>query len=981
MSVQVSEQKQGTRGDEDATARLDPVEVEEEILVAEVGGGEATIVVGPEEEQRGSAEVMSGDDFLNYRLLSGTGARVGRFVVHSHLDEGGMGLIYRAHDEELDRPVALKILRASQSEGELGQARLIREAQALARLSHPNVVTVYEVGEWEGHIFVAMELIEGMTLGAWLDAKERSWREIIDMFIQAGRGLAAAHSVGIVHRDFKLSNALIGDDGRLRVLDFGIALAAELPPSVDTEQNITNVLGTKVSLLSGSLTVGGAIAGTPTYMSPEQLVGGKVDARADQYAFCVALYRGLYRQRPFQGRSIKERRQEFLDGAKITFPPEPRVPPWLRRIVCRGLEVEPECRYLTMDDLLADLANDRTRRRRWVLGASLGGALLLGGGYIAAQQQVALSDPCRDVGDELAGVWGEQQRTAISRAIEDTGLAYGAVTWQRLDPLLGGYAEAWIDQRVEACESHRSGLHDAALYGLEVGCLDRRRAAFRALVRVLVETDAEVLIRAIQAAKVLPSVAACGDIGVLTAKVALPVNHELAVEVERLHEVLAEASVEAEMYRHQRGLRLSTEVLARSEVLGYTPLQAEALFVHGRLLRIAGDFEAADEALNRGVWRADVIGDDEQLAETMAMLIRTLTERGEYDRGFAWRPHAEAVIERLGGDSPGEAKLLGRLCDLLSLRGRDEEAIELGSRALEISERLYGNEDPRNVNILAALGSAYDKSGEIVEAGALFDRALRISEREYGLEHPAISMCLNNIGVMKERAGDVEGAARVVRRSLRIREAALGPEHPSLALMVGNLGIFALAQGKNAEAQAYMERALAIHEKTHGLENRLGAIRLQGLAAVSSVRGDNRRAAGYLERALVICEATLEEDALLTLQIVVDLGELQIKAGEIEQGLRLLERGYRLSKGKASRQIIRAEAEYLLVKTYRSSAGRRSEAREVLLAALADFEELYGDEVSGQEHREMIEQLELWAKDLAGPSTNSRGEEGVAQGP
>ena len=170
---------------------------------------------------------MTPDDVLKARLLSGTGARVGRFLVQRQLDEGGMGLIFQAHDEELDRPVALKILRAQQSEGSIGRARLIREAQSLAKLAHPNVVTVYEVGEWEGNVFVAMELIEGRTLRGWLKLKRWGWREVVGMFIQAAQGLAAAHRAGIIHRDFKPSNALVGHDGRVRVLDFGLALGAD----------------------------------------------------------------------------------------------------------------------------------------------------------------------------------------------------------------------------------------------------------------------------------------------------------------------------------------------------------------------------------------------------------------------------------------------------------------------------------------------------------------------------------------------------------------------------------------------------------------------------------------------------------------------------------------------------------------------------------------------------------------------------------
>src|SRR5690606_7185636 len=219
-------------------------------------------------------------------------------------------------DEDLDRKVAIKLLRGELSRDEHGRTRMLREAQALARLSHPNVVQVHEVGQWTDHDYVAMEYVDGRTLDRWLAAGPRSWREILDVMVQAGRGLEAAHAAGLVHRDFKPANLLVGRDGRARVLDFGLARAASERDSKSSSKPIADIVETaehSVFELSRSsddlegataassafdklLTVTGAVLGTPAYMAPEQHLGQPADALSDQFSFCVVLYEALYGQ-------------------------------------------------------------------------------------------------------------------------------------------------------------------------------------------------------------------------------------------------------------------------------------------------------------------------------------------------------------------------------------------------------------------------------------------------------------------------------------------------------------------------------------------------------------------------------------------------------------------------------------------------------------------------------------------------------------
>ena len=302
---------------------------------------------------------------IESRLFSQPSATVsvGKYEIRGELGTGGMGVVYRAHDPELDRPVALKLLntaRAKSVDAEQAKTRLLREARAMARLAHPNVLTVHEVGTFEEQVYVAMEFVEGETLDAWLEHETRAYRDVLEVFLQAARGLAAAHEEGIVHRDFKPQNVMLSHRGRARVLDFGLARSVEtpddapaLPPDIDHE--------------SASLTRTGALVGTPAYMAPEQYSGRPADARSDQFSFCVALWEAVFGCRPFKGNTVAAIADSVTAGT-IDPPPQGRAPGWLRRVLVRGLSKDPAARYASMTALIGALeAGQReSALRRWL---------------------------------------------------------------------------------------------------------------------------------------------------------------------------------------------------------------------------------------------------------------------------------------------------------------------------------------------------------------------------------------------------------------------------------------------------------------------------------------------------------------------------------------------------------------------------------------------------------------------------------------
>ena len=303
---------------------------------------------------------------------------VGRYRVHERIGTGGMGVVYAAHDDELDRQVAIKILRTDLASGSAGRQRLLREAQAIAKLSHPNVVHVYEVGQEGGQVFMAMELVRGDTLRRWCQSATRSKHEIVEMFLKVGEGLAAAHAEGIVHRDFKPDNVLVGTEGRPRVVDFGLARASgDTTTTREVAVPLAASSSSGHSLRDFDITRTGTVVGTPAYMAPEQLERAEPDARSDQFSFCASLFEALYGQRPFHGSTYTELTHSLSQSRPLAVDPvSAGVPRALHPVILRGLSRDPIERYPTMHELLAALRVGMTQRpqRAWklALAGSLG---------------------------------------------------------------------------------------------------------------------------------------------------------------------------------------------------------------------------------------------------------------------------------------------------------------------------------------------------------------------------------------------------------------------------------------------------------------------------------------------------------------------------------------------------------------------------------------------------------------------------------
>ncbi|MFY0539191.1 serine/threonine-protein kinase [Nannocystis pusilla] len=499
--------------------------------------------------------------------------RLGRFNVLGLVGHGGMGVVYACYDDQLDRKVAVKVLhREVVREQENARRRLLREAQAMARLSHPHIVTVHEVGQVDDMVYVAMEFVRGQTLDAWVQ-QSPPWRQILAAFVQAGRGLEAAHRAGLVHRDFKPQNAMIGEDGQVKVLDFGLARLHDDDLGEALASGIA--AGTDTALLLRPLTRTGVILGTPGYMSPEQHLGLRASAESDQFSFCVSLYQSLYGDWPFSTESFQALREDAVQGRVAPPPPGSPVPARVFKALRRGLMADPRARFASMTELLAELERDpgAIYRRVATLAAT---AVIAGAGGVIATMGSAGVALCPDARAELAGVWDGECAAEVGAAVRAKAPARAEEILAVVEPQLDRYAAAWVQLRNDACRAHAEGRQSARLFDRQTSCLEQRRAALDATVDAFALVEATNLDDLVQTVAGLPSLATCADVAALTAAIPPPEERRLRVRVQQHRETLARAEVHEHTAQTRLGLQLVESVLADATATTYEPLLAEA---------------------------------------------------------------------------------------------------------------------------------------------------------------------------------------------------------------------------------------------------------------------------------------------------------------------------------------------------------------------------------------------------------------------
>ncbi len=793
-------------------------------------------------------------------------AELGRFVVLHRVGAGGMGVVYAAYDPELDRKVAVKLLHPSLGGGDkedVGRARLLREAQAMARLSHPNVVTVFDVGTHADQVFLAMEFVQGVPLAEWLKAAH-TWREVVAVFVAAGRGLAAAHREGIVHGDFKPDNVIVDGEGRARVLDFGLAFAQDRGARpVDVEERRASRSGHGGVDLSTHLTRTGALTGTPPYVSPEQFLGAPATASTDQYAFCVSLYEGLYGQRPYTGTDLASLRHAVLIASVPDEPRDRKVPAWLRRVVLRGMQRDPTQRFPDVKTLLAELTRDRDRRRRNIGLAVIAGLALVGGalGYrwlLLRSHDEALG-MCASAADNLVGVWDSERRATVDAALRATQVTYAADVAGRVAARLDDYTRDWVQMHTDACQAtHVRGEQSPALLDRRMACLQRARSELRGLVEVFAAADAGVVEHAADAAAQLPALTRCADTQALLAERPPPAPEE-AAKRERVREQLAQVRAHERTVQLKAGLALVGPALAEAQALGDRVVLAEAQLRHGALLQASGEPEAAEAALSESFFTAEAARSETTAAEAAIELVRgTLQQSGP--GALLWARHAQAQIDRLGEDGSGEVlKLTGELQHALGTvyvhLGEHDKAQAAFLRVLETWRRMPDAEPLWFAGVRNNLGNLLVRRGDLAGAEAQLEAASDIYQAELGHGHPNVAIALSNLGVVQLRRGQLEQALRSYTDAHMILSASFGPQHPNVGILINNLGDVLLRKGQAAEAEQHYVRALAIFAASFGADGSPLAYPLTGRGEARLLLGRRDEAIVDLERALQLRDA------------------------------------------------------------------------------------------------------------------------------
>jgi tetratricopeptide (TPR) repeat protein/predicted Ser/Thr protein kinase len=801
---------------------------------------------------------------------------IGRFEVEARLGAGGMGEVYLGVDEQLGRKVALKRVLADVGDPR-AQERLRREARALAKLSHANVVQIYEIGEHEERLFLAMEYVEGQTLGEWLAAVSRPWRAIVEHFVAAGRGLAAAHRAGVVHRDFKPDNVLIGRAGEVRVADFGLALAEhELRPLAQASVGPGLAVGTRLSTT-------GAVIGTIRYMPLEQLLGETVDERSDQFAFCVALYEALWGQPPFDIMSSHARLSALEQGEPIV-PALRGVPAGIWRALRRGLARAPDQRWPDMGGLLDALvaAAARSRRRVWlggVLGLGLAVGMLAWSMHTPDEATTPAAAPpaCSEVARELDGVWDAARRDALAARLDASPLEHGAATRERVIEQLERWSGAWVSERTRVCEAGEAGSLAPELVRLESLCLVRGRRQAGELVDALLAAPPRELGGAIEASAELSDPHRCADELALLG--VAPPPRAIEGEVEQLRGDVLHAHDLRLLGHVDQALERIEQTRERAEALDHGPLLAEVLGEQAKAEFVAGTRERAAELLAAAIAEAEAHHHDRLAADLLsAAALHYATDFEDAAEAARWLARAEVAWQRVEPDPRSEARMALARGLIAKLDKRVEQAEAAFADALARSE---GHDWPEIPAIHSALADLLRRSAP-ERSMAAREQALTSAERHWGPAHPETAFYVYKLGHALERAGEHERGRALITRAATTWTEALERPHPQLATARATLAQIALGEGRydDAEQQAALleqaQRALPAEHRDRGEPELIRA-------TTAAMRGDRASALLHAERALAYWQPTLGDEHPRVIHVETEIANHLLGLGRLDE--------------------------------------------------------------------------------------------------
>jgi len=901
----------------------------------------------------------------------------GRYILRRPLGAGGMGIVHVAHDPELDREVAIKVV-AVRDTGEEAQARLLAEAKALARLRHPNVVRVYDVGQHGPDVYLVMELVAGTTLTQW--RKDRSARELLDAFAQVARGIAAAHRQGLVHRDIKPDNILIDADGRALIADFGLAAGIEVPSTQDGPAPLTSL----------ALTRTGALVGSPRYIAPEVFAGRRADAKADQFSFCVSLYETLYGEPPFPGDTLESLSQHVQDGRLRPPPASLRVPRRVRLALLAGLSADPSKRFADMDALVRALT---PRRRSSAIAAVAVASAIAALAWSSREPERCPAEISRS---EVAEAWGGPQREAASAAIVSAAPGYGQQVAVQVRETLDAYATTWADEHHALCQANRSDepfvVDRLDRRGL---CLRQAQQRLAAAATVFADADATTVENAAELLVALPDPTRCSDPDALDDEVAPP-SPPLADAVDELRGTLAELQGQLRVGRYSTSRATLESLAERAETIGYPPVTNEWRALLGRARRQDGDFQDAERATKQALRDALAAGQTGIAARAAVELVMNVGELLHRPaEGLAYVEIADGLIHKLG-----QRNLLARLRTTVGLvheaQGKLDEAVAAYREAIAIFTEPDVGDDGGEIWTRSELARALVNTEAFEQAEQELERLAALQALHLSADHPSTAATWNNRAKLRVAAGDYKGAIDDYRKALDIRSRALGTTHPSVAATHQRIGNAHRAQlehalalphfraaadcytygdepmpGRAASARTALAKtivslggdvtaaeregraALAVIEELLGPDHVVTAETLLSLSWIVEVAGRPRDAVELNERALTILETDLGPDHNSTASVRATIARMQLALGEVAEGRRQLERACPVFDAQGS-PVNRGLCREALARAMWETPADRTRARALAQQARALLAEADGD------YSEQVAEVDAW---------------------
>jgi tetratricopeptide (TPR) repeat protein len=787
------------------------------------------------------------------------GTIVGRYVVQGVLGAGGMGVVYAAYDPELDRTVAIKLLRtpARSERSREASTQLHGEAQAMARIRHANVVTVYEVGVFRDQVFIAMERVDGTTLRDWMSERPRNWREVVAMFLLAGEGLAAAHDVGVVHRDFKPENVLVRRDGEVRVSDFGLSAFGHDEPTH------------------------ASVGGTPAYMAPEWMHASSGDPRGDQFSFGVAFYEALYGTRPFSDHNFGER----LEPARRAIPnaTNARVPRAVRAVLHRALAVDVESRYRSMGELLAHLR--RGLRTRRMVGGAVAVTAMVG---LAIVTTVAItsrtarsSSPCATVADRLSDVWNDARRDRAKTAFLATKAPYAPVSFDHASAELGRYTTAWAAMRLDACEATEvRHEQSSALRDRRIGCLDEAAVRVQVIADAFVNADLATARDAITLVEGLPPLATCNDTKSLLAVVPPPTDPVTRARADAFATKIAIANALFVAGKLDAASEQLDGLDAEVGAIGYAPLTTSLLLVRARLAASGPHVADAQPLFRRAALEAEASGKDELKAD--ALLGLTWFQKDKDDSRDAERAfeEASAISRRLGSPKTLEAEIASHRGASAEAGGDFRAALPWRRRAVVLMTEQYGDDDVRVAKASLHLAETLRHLASFQEANTLADHAVGVLDTTLGADHPDAATAHVTRAVLRFEAGHVEDALAEATDANRRLVATLGHDNPALARSMMVIATAQAALEHYDVAISLFRRAVALTEPVYGATE--AGVRADRLALAQALINAGRRDEALSEYNNVIAasERTGDGDGVLVGNAELGIANILVVEGK-----------------------------------------------------------------------------------------------------